>query len=86
MDLSKLSLYKFHYEEMLFCYRPDRSKLVCEDTESILYRIKTADINEDMSTFKHLLDLSSSPKDNFRHDKKTKKVPLTMTYELIGKI
>ena len=39
-----------------------------------------------MSTFKHLLDLSDYPEDHILHDKTNKKVPLTMTDELNGKI
>ena len=39
-----------------------------------------------MTTFKHLLDLSDYPADHFLHDKSNKKVPLTMTDELQGKI
>ena len=86
LDLSKLSLYKFHYEEMLPRYGSDRLKVVYKDTNSFLYRIKTADLYEDMSTFKHLPDLSDYPEDHFLQDKTNKKVPLTMTDELNGKV
>ena len=86
LDLSKLSLYKFHYEEMLPRYGSDRLKVVYKDTDSLLYRIKTADLYEDMSTFKHLLDLSDYPEDHFLHDKTNKKVPFKMTDELNGKV
>ena len=86
LDLSKLSLYKFHYEEMLPRYGSDRLKVVYKDTDSLLYRVKTADLYEDMSTFKHLLDLSDYPEDHFLHDKTNKKVPLTMTDEPNGKV
>ena len=41
LDLSKLSLYKFHYDEMLPRYGSDRLKVVYKDTDSLLYRIKT---------------------------------------------
>ena len=86
LDLSKLSLYKFHYEEMLPRYGADRLKVVYKDTDSLLYRIKTEDLYKDMATFKHLLDLSDYPADHFLHDKTNKKVPLTMTDELNGKV
>ena len=86
LDLSKLSLYNFHYEEMLPRYGSDRLKVVYKDTDSLLYRIKIADLYEDMSTFKHLLDLSDYPENHFLRDKTNKKVPLTMTDELNGKI
>ena len=39
-----------------------------------------------MGTFKLLLDLSDYPPEHFLHDKSNKKVPLTMTDELQGKI
>ena len=84
--LSKLSLYKFHYKEILPRYGSDRLKVVYKDTDSLLYKIKTADLYEDMSTFKHLLDLSNYPEDHFLHGKTNKKVPLTMTDELNGKV
>ena len=86
LDLSKLSLYKFHYEEMLPRHGADRLKVVYKDTDSLLYRIKTEDLYKDMATFKHLLDLSDYPADHFLHDKINKKVPLTMTDELNGKV
>ena len=82
LDLPKLPLYKFHYEEMLPPHGSDRLKVVYKDIDSLLYRIKTADLYEDMSTFKHLFDLSDCPEDHFLHDKTNKKVPITMTDEL----
>ena len=69
---------------MLPCYGSDRSKVVHKDKDSLLNRIKTADLYEDMSNFKHLLDLSDYPADHFLHDKTNKKVPLTMTDEPNG--
>ena len=39
-----------------------------------------------MSTFKHFLDLSHYPEDHILHDKTNKKIPLTMTDELNGRI
>ena len=35
-----------------------------------------------MASFKHLLDLSDYPKDDYLYDPSSKKVPLTMTDEL----
>ena len=39
-----------------------------------------------MASFKHLLDLSDYPKDHYLYDPSNKKVPLTMTDELQGKV
>ena len=64
----------------------DRLKVVYKDTDSLLHRTKTADLYEDMSTFKQTLNLSDHPEDHFLHDKTNKKVPLTMTDELNGKV
>ena len=85
LDLSKLCLYRFHYEEMKPRYG-DRLKVCYKDTNSLFYRIETNDLYSEMHGFKHLLDLSDSPETHFLHDKSNKKVPLTMTDELQGKI
>ena len=39
-----------------------------------------------MQSFKNLLDLSDYPESHFLHDKSNKKVPLTMTDELQGRL
>ena len=85
LDLSKISLYKFHYEEMVPPYWSSQLKVVYKDTDSLLYLIETADHYNDMASFKHLLDLSDYPQDHFLHDPTNKKVPVTMTDELQGK-
>ena len=85
LDLSKLCLYKFHYEEMKPRYHQNL-KVCYKDTDSLLYRIKTKDLYTEMASFKHLLDLSDYPVTHFLHDKLNKKVPLTMTDELQGKV
>ena len=78
LDLSKLSLYKFHYEEMKPRFG-DKIKVCYKDTDSLLYRVETENLYSEMATFKHLLDLSDYPEKHFLHDKTIKKVPLTMT-------
>ena len=64
----------------------DKIKVCYKDTDSLLYRIETDHLYSEMATFKHLLDLSDYPADHFLHDKSNKKVPLTMTDELHGKV
>ena len=86
LDLSKLSFYKFHYEEMIPRYWSGQLKLAYKVTDSLLYLIETPDLYEDMASFKHLLDLSDYPHDQFLHDPANKKVPLTMTDELQAKV
>ena len=85
LDVSKLSSCKFYYEEMPPRYGSDRLQVVYEDTDPLLCRIRTNDLYADMSTVKHLLDLSDYPEDHILH-KTNKKVPLTMTNELNVKI
>ena len=86
LDLAKLSLYKFHYEEMIPRSSADRLKLAYKDTDSLLYCIKTVNLYEDKASFKHLLDLSDYPREHFLYDPTNKKVQFTMTDELQGKI
>ena len=77
LDLSKLSLYKFHYEEMKPRFG-DKVKVCYKDTDSLLYGVETENLYSEMATFKHLLDLSGYPEEHFLHGKTNKKVPLTM--------
>ena len=86
LDLSKLSLYNFHYEEIVPRYSSDRLKVAYEDTDSLLYLIETSDLDKDMESFEHLLDLSDYPPEHLLYDPDNKKVPLTMTNELNGKV
>ena len=86
LDLSKLSLYKFHYEQIVPRYSAAKLKLAYKDTDSLLYCVETENLYQDMADFKHLLDLSDYPKDHFLYDPTNKKVPLTMTDELQGKV
>ena len=85
LDLSKLALYHFHYKEM----KPRYGKRICvtyKDTDSLLYRVETEDLYEDMYEFKHLLDLSDYPTSHPLFDASNKKVHLTMTDELNGSV
>ena len=64
----------------------DKIKVCYKDTDSLLYRVETENFYSEIATFKHFLDLSDYPAEHFLHDKMNKKVPLTMTYELQGKV
>ena len=85
LDLSKLSLYKFHYEDEVPGYSSSQLKGAYQDTESLLYLIETPDLYNDMASFKHLLDYSDYPQEHFLQDPTNKKVPIT-TDELQGKL
>ncbi len=84
LELSKLVLYRFHYEQMKQFYG-ERIKLLYKDTDSLVYKIVANNFYEDMRNFAHLLDLSEYPRDHFLYDPTNKKVPLTMKDELSGK-
>ena len=84
-DLSKLSRYKFHYDDMKPRFA-DKLKICCKDTDSLLYRVETKNLYSEMATFKPLLDLSDYPQEHFLHEKTKKKIPLMMTDEWQGKV
>ena len=86
LDLSKLSLSKFHYEEMIPRYWSGQLKVAFKDTDSLSYLMETLDLYKDKASFKHLLDLSGYPQDHFLHDPTIKKVPLTMTDDQQSKV
>ena len=85
LDLSKIVLYKFHYNEMKPKFG-DSLKVVYKDTDSLLYRIETDDLYSDMESFKHFLDLSDYPQNHKLFDSTNRKVPLTMKDELNGQV
>ena len=67
-------------------YSSSQMQVAYKDTDSLRYLIETPDLYNDMASFKHLLDLSDYPQEHFLHDPTNKKVPLTMTDELQGKV
>ena len=85
LDFSKLTLYGFHYKKMKPRYG-DSITVVYKDTDSLLYRVETNNLYSDMGNLKHLFDLSDYPTSHPLFDASNKKVPLTMTDELQGKV
>ena len=81
LDLSKLHLYRFLYEEMgpLF---DKKARVKYRGTDSLFYEIETDDIYKDFKQLKHVLDLSDYPKDPHLHSELNKKVPLKLSDEL----
>ena len=65
LELSKVHMYRFHYDVMLAKYGLD-CKLLFTDTDSLCYHIKTDDLYRDMQTFSDDLDTSSYPRDSGR--------------------
>ena len=51
-------MYKFHYNYILKKYN-NKSKLLFTDTDSVIYEIKTEDIEKDCSSDKEMFDFSN---------------------------
>ena len=88
LDLSKLIMYEFHYDYMLQKY-PDKLKLCCMDTDSLIYSIETEDFYKDIAyDVKTRFDTSGYSSDESRPLPvgKNKKVISLMKDELGGEI
>ena len=57
LDLSKLSMYEFHYDYIKNKYG-NNWKLLFTDTDSFMYEIKTKDAYQDFSKNKEMFDFS----------------------------
>ena len=64
----------------------DPLTVVYKDTDSLLYLVVTNNLYSDMGNIKHLFDLSDYQTSHPLSDASSKKVPLTMTDELQGKV
>ena len=79
LDLSKLSMAKFHFDTMKNIYPNDRSHLLYTDTDSLLYTVITENIYEDLKFASDndiiKMDFSNYPSDHpFRDDTNENKV------------
>ena len=83
LDLSKLLMYKFHYEYIQYkC----NARLLFTDTDSLVYEIKKVDVYEDFYQDKDLFDFSEYSLNSRFSDPVNKKVIGTMKDEFKGKI
>ena len=73
LDLSKLHMYRFHYEDIKKEYG-DKAKLLFMDTDSLTYQIFTEDIYKDNAQHKELFDFSGYPTTHFLYSNTNKKV------------
>ena len=64
LDLSKLHMYKFHYDYMLGKYDVANLKLLFTDTDSLTYQIFTEDVYRDMAQDNCMFDTSNYPPDH----------------------
>ena len=85
LDLSKLMMYKFHYDEMLPLYG-NNIQLLLTDTDSLLYEIRTDDVYKDMKENSDLYDFSEYPHDHPNFSLKNKKIVGRMKDEARGMI
>ena len=63
LELSKLLMYRFHYEHILPRYGSN-AKLLFTDTDSLCYEIQTEDVYADMKQDLDLYDTSDYPQDH----------------------
>ena len=73
LELSKITMYKFHYEEILKKYG-SRAKLAYTDTDSFIYHIQTPDLYNDMADKMDAYDTSDYPVDHPLHSRTNAKV------------
>ena len=80
LDLSKLSMFEFHYDYIVPKYG-NNCKLLTTDTDSFIYHIFTNDLYRDMQMSHHLFDTSNYPPDHFLFSNENKKIPGKMKDE-----
>jgi hypothetical protein len=73
LDLSKITMYDFHYNVMMKQYEHKDVKLLFTDTDSLCYHIKTQDLYKDMEKNKQHYDLSDYDFKHFLFDPTNKK-------------
>ena len=85
LDLSKYYMYRFHYQVMRQNFQ---CRLLYSDTDSLLYRIESKDLYEDLANqsaeVKNEFDFSSYPEDHPLHDNNNKSEVLKFKYEFSG--
>ena len=80
LELRKCLIHDFHYS---FIKKHFDAELLFTDTDSLTYKIKSEDVNEEF--FNHLLDYSNYPKDSKFFDETNKNVNGKMKDESEGK-
>ena len=80
LELSKLLMYRFHYNYVLKTF--SNTKLLFTDTDSLIYEIKNSNVYDQCFKDKHLFDFSGYPKDSIYYDDSNKKMLGKMKDEL----
>ena len=73
LELSKITMYKFNYEEILRKYG-SRAKLAYTDTDSFIYHIQTPDLYKEMTDNMDAYHTSDYPLDHPLHSNTNAKV------------
>ena len=76
-------MYDFHYN---FLKKNFSAKLLCTDTDSLTYEIKSENVYKEFYKWKDLLDFSNYSKDSMLYDDTNKKVIDKMKDEYRGAI
>ena len=85
LELSKLHMYKFHYDVVKEMYE-HKAKLLFTDTDSLCYSVETDNIYNDFVKIKDHLDMSSYKKDHRLYSTENKKRLGKFKDELCGQI
>jgi len=83
LELSKLAMYKFHYEKIKSWYG-SKTKLLVTDTDSLCYGIETKDVYKDMKRRSQFFDTSNYDKSHPLYSETNKKVVGKMKDEAEG--
>ena len=85
LELSKLLMYRFHYDYIKTKYG-DKAQLLFTDTDSLMYQIETeGNIYEEMYADKHLFDFAGYPHDSPYYNADNNKIIGKMKDEAGGK-
>ena len=81
LELSKLSMYKFHYDYV--CNKYD-AKLLFTDNDSLVYEINSKDVYEQCFKDRGLFNFSGYPIDSNYYDSTNKKFLVKLKMKLVG--
>ena len=74
LELSKLHMYKFHYDYIKKKFPAGKSELLFTDTDSLMYLIECRDLYQQLQLDRELFDFSDYPRNSFMFDETNKKV------------
>ena len=83
LDLSKLHMYRFHYDYIKPNYG-EKAKLLMTDTDSLFYKIDTKDFYEDMKADGERYDMSNFDCDLTKHYKNNTNKKLWVLLKMKG--